>query len=382
LSLGWLNATERKKVMTIQTGTGEYSTRNPGPFGGPIQVNYPRNCWWAAARSADIGDKPFGCQMLDTPVVLFRRGSDQHLVAMHDRCAHRWAPLSAGWVEGDRIVCGYHGMEYESSGKCVRIPSQDRVPPKACVKAYPVLERHGMVWVWLGDPQLASQTEPGPELSFITDPAWTVVTGETPLEANYMMLKENVLDLTHFGFVHRNSIQVTDWTRAPKVEVGDTTVTYIQEFPSAPLAFVYGMPTGIGSQRPVYRKNWGSFLTPAVNIGAVEVRDPEPAPGARSLFSFRVAHLTTPISATRTRYWWFQGWDIQLPAEFVAKWQQGVEVGYAEDKVVLNALQHIVSTDAAGCDYPEILAQADLAAIQARRKLQALLDAERDMVGA
>lgn len=366
--------------MTTPDAVGSYSTRQPGPFGGPIQPNYPRNCWWAAARSAEIGDKPYGCQMLDTPVVLYRRASDGQVVALHDRCAHRWAPLSAGWVDGDRIVCGYHGFEYEHSGKCVRIPSQDNIPAKACVRPYPVLERHGMVWVWLGDPERAKDNEPAPELAFLTDPAWSVVSGETPLEANYMMLKENVLDLTHFGFVHRNSIQVGDWTRPPKVEVGETTVSFIQEFPSAPLSFIYGVPTGIGMERPVYRKNWGRFVTPAVNLGAVEVRDPNPAPGARAEFRFHVVHLTTPISPTRTRYWWFQGWDVQLPSEYMAKWQPAVEVGYAEDKAILNQVQRIVSNDAAGCDYPEILAQADQAAIQARRKLQVLLDAEREAV--
>ena len=84
------------------------------------------------------------------------------------------------------------------------------------------------------------------------------------------------------------------------------------------------------------------------------------------------------ISPTRTRYWWFQGWDIQLPQDFVAKWQPAVAIGYAEDKTILDHVQRTVSSDAAGCDYPEILAQADQAAIQARRKLQALLDAESE----
>ena len=354
--------------------------RSAGPFGGPIQANYPRNLWWAAARSSEITDKPYGCTMLDTPVVLYRRASDGQIAALHDRCAHRWAPLSVGWVEGDRIVCGYHGFEYESQGKCVRIPTQDSVPAKACVRAYPVLERYGMVWVWLGDPQRAQDSEPPAELAFLDNPAWTVVTGDTPLDANYMMLKENVLDLTHFGYVHRNSIKIMDWDRPPKVVVDDTTVTYVQEFPSAPLVFIYGAPTGIGMERPVYRKNWGRYLTPAVNLAAVEIRDPNPAPGARAEFRFHVVHLTTPISPTRTRYWWFQRWDLALPPELVAKWQLGVEAGYAEDKVILDHVQRIVSLDAAGCDYPEVLAQADQAAIQSRRKLQALLDAEREEV--
>jgi len=363
--------------MDQQNQTSGYSTKQPGPFGGPIQPNYPRNCWWVAARSAEIVDKPYGCTMLDTPVVIYRQPSDGTLVALHDRCAHRWAPLSAGWLDGDRLVCGYHGFEYEASGKCVRIPTQASVPSKACVPSYPVVERYGMVWVWLGDPAKAEDIDPPAELAFMSDSNWTVVTGETPLEANYMMLKENVLDLTHFGFVHRNSIKVMDWDRPPKVETDETTVTFVQEFPSSPLVFIYGFPTGIGMERPVYRSNWGKFLTPAVNIGAVDIRDPNPPSGARSEFHFRVAHLTTPISPTKSRYWWFQAWDLKLPEEYVSKWRAGVELGYDEDKVILNATQRVISSDASGPSYPEVLAQADQAAIQARRKLQTLLDLER-----
>lgn len=159
-----------------------------------------------------------------------------------------------------------------------------------------------MVWVSLGEPERAHGADPPPEPAFITDPAWSVVSGETPLEANYMMLNENVLDLTHLGYVHRNPIKVTDWDRPPKVEVGDSTVTNVQGFPSAPLAFIFGKPTRIGMERPVYRKNWGRFVTPALNIGAFE---------------------------------------------FVSKWRPSVEAGYAQDKVILNPVQRIVSLDAA-----------------------------------
>jgi phenylpropionate dioxygenase-like ring-hydroxylating dioxygenase large terminal subunit len=355
----------------------DYSVRQPGPFGGPIQPNYPKNCWWVAARSSELADKPYACQLLDTPIVLYRRSSDRRVVALHDRCAHRWAPLSTGWLEGDRIVCGYHGFEYDDSGKCVRIPTQDAIPAKACVRSYPVLERHGLAWIWMGDPERAKHTEPASELEVLSDPEQTIVTGETPLAANYMMLKENVLDLTHFGYVHRNSIKVTDWTRPPRVEVGETSVTYIQEFPSAPLSFIYGIPTGIGMERAVYRKSWGRFVSAAVNVAAVEITDPNPPPGARSNFRFSVVHLTTPINPTSTRYWWFQAWDIALLEEYVAQWKLAVERGFNEDKVMLDHVQRLLSNDASGCDYPEILAQADQAAIQARRKLKAALDAER-----
>src|SRR5438105_15055720 len=106
-----------------------YNFRRPGPFGGPLQPNYPRNCWWPAARSSEVTNKPYACQMLDTPVVLYRRASDGGIAALHDRCVHRWAPLSAGWVEGDRIICAYHGSDNDAGGKCVRMTTQPPVAP-------------------------------------------------------------------------------------------------------------------------------------------------------------------------------------------------------------------------------------------------------------
>ena len=347
--------------------------KNNGPFGGEVKPNYPRNCWWVAALSEEVTDKPLGCWILDMPVVLYRK-RDGSVVGLDDRCVHRWAPLSAGWVEGDNIVCGYHGFQYCETGACVKIPTQKAVPAKARVRAYPILEQSPFIWIWMGDPDRLATSDPPPQFPWASDPSCTTVHGSTPLEANYMMLKENVLDLTHFGFVHRNSIKVTDWDKPPKVEVTQTTVTYINEFPDNPLSFIYGVPTGIGMEKPVYRKNWGSFLTPAANVGAVEVVDPSPATGARDKFTFRVLHLTTPESPTRPRYWWFQSWDVQLPATFVEKWKPAVEVGYAEDKDILNHVQKTLSRDLRGADYPEVLAMADNAAVRARRILQSWLE--------
>lgn len=86
--------------------------------------------------------------------------------------------------------------------------------------------------------------------------------------------------------------------------------------------------------------------------------------------------------STRTRYGWFQAGDMPLPADFVAKWRRSVAAGCADDKVIPNPVQRIASRDATGGDYPEILAQTDQAAFQARRRLQALLDAEQQGLAA
>src|SRR5688572_19025646 len=103
-----------------------------------------RNCWYAAALSAEIGTRPFARTICGEPIVLFRTEGGR-LAALEDRCAHRHAPLALGRVTGETIECGYHGLRYASDGRCVHVPGQASIPPRLLVAAYPVVERHGWV---------------------------------------------------------------------------------------------------------------------------------------------------------------------------------------------------------------------------------------------
>jgi len=152
----------------------------------------------------------------DKPILLYRTESG-HAVALDDRCPHRWAPLSSGYLAGDNVVCGYHGFEFGPTGQCVKIPTQSSVPAKARVTRYPLVEQNSPIWIWLGDEAAAQGAPPPATIPFLDDARFSTVRGYTRMEANYMLLKENVLDLTHFGYVHRSTFQITDWTRAPVV---------------------------------------------------------------------------------------------------------------------------------------------------------------------
>lgn len=114
-------------------------------------MNYPKDCWYVAATSDEVGAGLAARRIADTPVVLFRL-ADGTIAALEDRCAHRPYPLSAGRREGDLVVCGYHGCTYDATGRCVRIPSQETPPSGAQVRAFPVVERGPFVWIWTGTP--------------------------------------------------------------------------------------------------------------------------------------------------------------------------------------------------------------------------------------
>src|SRR3984957_14469623 len=104
--------------------------------------------WYGATFSAEITDKPLGRRLLGDPVVMFRM-TDGRVAALEDRCCHRGLPLSMGELVGDDLRCNYHGLVFDCSGQCVRIPGQTAIPPSARVSSYPLLEKGGTIWIWM-----------------------------------------------------------------------------------------------------------------------------------------------------------------------------------------------------------------------------------------
>ena len=277
----------------------------------PVAVtepNYPRETWWVAATSTEIGTRPVQRWILGLPVVLYRR-ADGNVVALDDRCAHRWAPLSRGQIEGDDIACPYHGFRFGPDGRCTHIPTQKVVPNVVRVRSYPVREQAPFVWVYTGSAEGLVDAEPPAELDWAVDPIRVTASGAMEVACNFMAIHENVLDLSHFPIAHAATLGVTDWTRPPKVEKTNNTVDFLQRFDATPLPAHYGVPTGIGCERPATRINWGRYISPALHCGGVDIEDPNPAPGGRTHFNLKVLHAVTPMDAGRTRYWWFFSQD-------------------------------------------------------------------------
>ena len=163
-----------------------------------------RNAWYIAARKGEVGRGLLARTLCKEPVVLFRR-QDGTPAALEDRCCHRHLPLSKGRLIGDVVQCGYHGLEFDAAGTCLRVPGQTRAPPGAKVKSYPVVERHGLVWIWIGD---AANADPSdiPDYHWLADPGWKAVGGSIPLVAHYMYSIDNLLDLTLETYVHASTL--------------------------------------------------------------------------------------------------------------------------------------------------------------------------------
>ncbi len=332
-----------------------------------------KNTWYVAAFARDVRDKLIARRYLDVPVVLYRR-LDGQVVALEDRCPHRSLPLSLGILRDDHLTCGYHGMQFDSNGSCVRIPGQDTIPARANVRSFPVIERHGLVWIWLGERSRAEST-PVPELSVLDDDNWVASDGYHWLGADYRLLVDNLLDLSHLTFVHGRTIGNTAVAEAPIHVTQDGEVVKVRRDivgAMAPAFYAY-----LGQYRkPIHRWQVVNYHLPSTCVIDIGCKALEPGDGIGDLVG-QVIHLATPESAKSTHYFWafvrrFRQRDDAL-TEYI---RQAIADTLDEDKATIEA--QFAALDPAILDQPVSLAlQVDQGPIRGRRLLARRLDAER-----
>jgi vanillate O-demethylase monooxygenase subunit len=165
---------------------------------------YLNNVWYCVALSEEISRQPFKRTICDEPVVLYRTEAGG-VAALEDRCGHRQAPLSKGRLVGDNIQCMYHGYTYGASGACQHVPFQTFAPRSADIRAYPVAERWGYIWLWRGDAASADQNLI-PSLPWVEAPDQRSVFMYFHAKANFQLVTDNLLDETHADFLHNASI--------------------------------------------------------------------------------------------------------------------------------------------------------------------------------
>jgi vanillate O-demethylase monooxygenase subunit len=173
---------------------------------------YVRNAWYVAAWDHEVTRSLKRRIILDDPVLLFRK-DDGTAVALEDRCCHRQAPLSMGKLVGNVVHCPYHGLQFDPTGKCVKVPSQEKIPASARVKAYPLVERDHWLWNWMGDP---AKADPAliEDFHVLDDPAWRFGGNYLHVESNYLLLVENLLDTTHLPFLHPDTLGTDAFARS------------------------------------------------------------------------------------------------------------------------------------------------------------------------
>ena len=166
---------------------------------------FPLNAWYAAAWGHEVKRDLTARTVCGKDMVLYRKG-DGTAVALEDACWHRLLPLSMGHLRGDEVVCGYHGLVFDAGGRCTYMPAQKTINPSACVRAFPVVERHRMIWVWPGDPALADPAKM-PDFHWNDGTEWIGEGGTFySMKCDYRLVVDNLMDLTHETYVHAGSI--------------------------------------------------------------------------------------------------------------------------------------------------------------------------------
>jgi phenylpropionate dioxygenase-like ring-hydroxylating dioxygenase large terminal subunit len=310
-----------------------------------------QNAWYVAAWETEIGDAPFARTILNEPIVLYRTRDDD-IVALEDRCCHRALPLSMGQVVDKHLQCGYHGLEFDGTGACVKVPGQSKIPPGAQVRSYPVIQRWGWVWIWPGDPAKADES---------LLPKWTW------------------LDITHLTYVHASSIGNESIVEFPvTTERFERGVKMTRLVPDRPPAPFYKKAGGFKdnvdrwlittSELPGYIVNDAGSVQIGAGITPGEV---EEAVGVE----MKVMNLPTPETETSTHYFYAHArhfkvddpeWDEIYRTQFTAVFE--------EDQVILNAQQASMSRDP---DAAVIDVNVDAPNNQIRKLLDDLIAAEQ-----
>lgn len=338
--------------------------------------NFVFNAWYVAGWRDDFGRDPQQRVLLGKPVVIYRK-HDGTLVALEDRCVHRMAPLSKGRIEGDAIRCLYHGFKFDSGGKCIEIPGQDIIPPRACVRSYPVQENGSWVWVWMGEVDRADPSIIAPSKA-LDDPEWVLKTGEMEYDANYELINDNLLDLTHLAYVHSGSFGADEaWSRnRPKVETlqnGVRCSRWIIDSPPIP-------PLGKAAEHErVDIWTTYDFIVPGTLLlytgmfpgGTAQACDNQ-APGGRQdlLFDNFTSQSVVPTAEKTSKYYFSWGPGARFGGEDIA--QVMIDVArraFIEDKEMIEAQQKIVDCEP---DRRNMPASADKAITIFTRMMQSL----------
>ncbi len=170
-------------------------------------MKFLMNCWYVAAWGNEIKDKPEYRKIVDHHIVLYR-GEEGRIVALDDTCPHRFAPLHRGKIVNGTIECLYHGLRFDEKGACALNPFNPDVRLGAAhVRAYPVVERDRLIWIWMGDADRAT-LDTIPDLSFLNDFEQYTMSSEQVMwqDLNYQLILDNLLDLSHGQFLHPTTL--------------------------------------------------------------------------------------------------------------------------------------------------------------------------------
>lgn len=335
-----------------------------------------RNAWYAAAWDREVGQEILPRKILGERIALYRTEAGEP-VALEDACPHRKLPLSMGHRRGDAIECGYHGLTFDRTGRCIHAPAANRIPPAVRVRSYPLVSRYGLLWIWMGD---ASKADPDRifQVEHWNDSRWGHNRGGDMLvDCDYRYVTDNLLDPSHVAWVHATSFGNEACQGQPiEVEVLADRVIASRWILDAEVAPFYAklVPfAGRCDRLQHYEVRFPSHaITRAVFVPVGTGGKGKPLDERALLMDSY--NFMTPVDAGQTRYFWFQLRN-RLPEDTALSqlMDEGVRAAFEEDRAVLTAVHRgFAEQQTAHVDLA-----SDRAPLQFRRGLERLIVSER-----
>jgi vanillate O-demethylase monooxygenase subunit len=346
-----------------------------------VSGTYLRNAWYVAAWSDDLADGQLLARtILKEPVVLYRK-QDGNLAALQDRCPHRFAPLSMGKiVKGDCVQCPYHGLEFDSSGACVLNPhGAKNIPSRARVRSYPVTEKHKAIWIWMGERTPDHSKVPDFSVLDNVPQLHTTKRDKMTIKANYELIIDNLLDLSHTSYLHEGILGNADTVESDitvELEGDDVVVSRFAGNATAPGLFATQWPTAPARVDKFTRMRWMApsamrLLTGICTPGA----DPESGTG------YHAIHMLTPETDRTTHYFFtavrfnVKTIDDALNRQIQDKISTTRRFAFEEqDAPVIEAQQEII--DAATTPVDPVILAIDVGPVRYKRILQKMIEAD------
>lgn len=301
---------------------------------------YVRDTWYPATWSREVVEKPVQRRILGELVVLYR-GEKGEIHALEDACPHRLAPLSMGRIRGSLLECGYHGLTFDGGGRCVRIPGQKTIPANARVRSFPVFEKMGLIWIWMGDPSLADPARIY-DLPQFSDPAWSAVEGDAlHIGCNYLNLADNLCDPAHVSFVHLSTLGNSAGEEVP-VETekrGDdylVTWRWIIDAPAIPLFQKFGSFAG-------HVDRWHYYHYHAPSIAVIDFGSAATGTGAHEgnrddCIQIFACHFITPVDENNCIDHWLHVKNFKADDDTNRRLSDQFRIAFNEDKEILEAI--------------------------------------------
>jgi phenylpropionate dioxygenase-like ring-hydroxylating dioxygenase large terminal subunit len=296
---------------------------HPSALADPAKL---RACWHPVAWSADVADRPVGTRLLGESLAVWRDRSGT-LHAVSDLCIHRGTALSLGWIDGDEIVCPYHGWHYGANGACTLIPQLEdptRIPAKARIQTYECRERYGMVWVALEPARFDL-----PEIPEFDEPDWRLVPcGPYTWECDSSRQVENFTDFGHFPWVHPGLLGDPSRPVVPRheVETRDHVLHYSVVRPEAPNSDEYPVFSNDETEAPMRRSLYELHLpyTILLRVGW--------GAGEGMIYFF----ASQPVAADRSAGFLVVGrnYNLDQPDEVLVGFEETI---FSQDKTVVES---------------------------------------------